>query len=159
MEQRPDSHYESDKRIFVIFYCCFTFGTILNIFLLLSANSFAGYLLKNCCTYSLQISQAGRHLCNLAPLLFFESIWIANRDLERIMDFQFFLHNSKTYHPIFNFNISMRRSLLVLYFIFFDLRALTHLWGRYGSKTVFLIVFGIWLFPLQSNQNLACTIL
>ena len=100
---------------FIVF---FIFGAILNIILLLSANSFAGYLLKKCFTYSLQISQAGRHLCNLAPLLLFESIWIASRDLEHIMDFQFFLHNSKTYYPIFNFNTSIRRSLLVLYFIF-----------------------------------------
>ena len=34
------------------------------------------------------------------------------------MDFRFFLHISKPYHLIFNFNTSMRRSLLVLYFIF-----------------------------------------
>ena len=59
-----------------------------------------------------------RHLCNLAPLLFFKSIWIASRDLECIMDFQFFLHNSKTCYPIFNLNTSICRSLLVLYFIF-----------------------------------------
>ena len=36
------------------------------------------------------------------------------------MHFQVLLHISKTYYPIINFNTSTRRSLLVLYFIFFD---------------------------------------
>ena len=97
------------------------------LFSFLSANSIAGYLLKNCYTYSLQTLHTGRPLSDLVQGLFFVSIRITSRDLERIMDFQFFLHISTTYHSIFNFNTSMRRSLLVLYFIFFDLRALANL--------------------------------
>ena len=69
------------------------------------------------------------------------------------MDIQFFLHISKTYHPIFTFDNSIRRSSLVLYFILFDLRALANVGGRYSSKTVFLILFGIYFFSLQSNQK------
>ena len=109
-----------------IFYCFSTFGTILNIILLSSMNLIAGYLLKNCSTYSLQTSHTGRPLSQLVQGLFFESIQIASWDLECIMDFQFFLHISKTFHLIFNFNTSMRRLLLVLYFIFFDLRSLAN---------------------------------
>ena len=110
-----------------IFYCFSTFGTILNIILFLSANSVAPKYLKNCYTYSFYTSHTGRPLPNLVQVIFFESIWIVSHDLECIMGFQFFLNISKTYYPIFNFNTSIRRSLLVLYFIFFDLRPLANL--------------------------------
>ena len=130
-------------RLSFIVFLLSVLSLILLLFSYLSANSFDGYLLKNCYTYSLQTSHTGRPLSDLVQGLFFESIRIAIRDLECIMDFQFFLHISTSYHSIFNFNTSLRRSLLVLYFIFFDLRALANLWGRYGSKTVFLIVFGM----------------
>ena len=113
------------------------------VILFLSANSIAPKYLKNCYTYSFYTSHTGRPLSNQVQVIFFELMRIVSRDLERIMGFQFFLNISKTYNPIFNFNTSIRRSLLVLYFIFFDLRPLANLWERYGSKTVFLIVFGI----------------
>ena len=73
---------------------------------------------KKLCTYSLQASHTGKPLSHLAPVLLFESIQTVSWDLECIIDMQSFLHISKTYHPILNFNTSIRRSLLVLYFIF-----------------------------------------
>ena len=39
------------------------------------------------------------------------------------------------------------------HFISFELRALAHLWGHYGSKTSFLHRFWLITFLLQSNQN------
>ena len=53
------------------------------------------YLLKNCYTYSLQISHTGRpgHVSSCARFIF-RVIRIASRNLECIMDFQFSLHIS-----------------------------------------------------------------
>ena len=119
--------YLKDSDYIGIFYCFCTFGTILNIIILLSANLIASYLLKNCYTDSLQTSHTGRPLCYLVQGLLLESIRIASRDLECVMFLQFFLHISRTYHPIIKFNTSTHRSLLVLYFIFFELRVVTHL--------------------------------
>ena len=50
-----------------IFYCFSTFGTILNIIIiiLLSANPVVGYLLKDCYIYSLQTLHTGRPLSHL----------------------------------------------------------------------------------------------
>ena len=126
------SRWRSNRDLLTV--ACNCSPPVLLLFSYLSANSIACYLLKNCYTYSLQTSHTGRSLSDLVQRLFFVSIRIASRDLERIMDFQFFLHISTTNNSIFNFNTSMRRSLLVLYFIFFDLRALANLWGRYGHS-------------------------
>ena len=56
-------------------------------------------------------------------------------DLEPDPCFQIFPNISKTNYRIFNCNISNRRSVQELPFIFFELRAATCLWGRYDPKT------------------------
>ena len=60
-----------DSDVIGIFYCFPTFGTMLTIILLSSANSIAGYLLKKCYIYSLQTSHTGRPLSYLVQGLFF----------------------------------------------------------------------------------------
>ena len=77
--------------------------SLILLFSFLSANPIVGYLLKDYYTYSLKSSHTCRPLSDLVQGLFFESIQITSQDLECIMDFPFFLHISKTYHPIFNF--------------------------------------------------------
>ena len=56
-------------------------------------------------------------------------------DLEPDPCFQIFLNISETNYRIFNCNMYNRRSSQELPFIFFELRALTCLWGRYDPKT------------------------
>ena len=63
------------------------------------------------------------------------SIHITVLDLEPHLDFQTFPIISKTYHQIFNCSTSKHRSGQELPFIFFELRALTCLWGRCDPKT------------------------
>ena len=100
-----------------IFYCFSTFDTILIIILLSFRKLNCSRISKKSTALTTsKLNQAGRPLSHLVHFLFFELIRIVSRDLECIMYFQVLLHISKTYHPIINFNISARRSLLVLYF-------------------------------------------
>ena len=75
------------------------------------------------------VSHKTSHTCGPLPLvvhlIFFEPIQIAIPDLEPNPCFQTPLIISKTYHWIFNCNISNRRSGQELPFIFFELRAPT----------------------------------
>ena len=98
------------------------FDTILNIIVLLSLRKL------NCPQISekllhLQISNTNRHT-QIDPCLivckwvFFLFIWIFSHNLERIMDFQFFLHIPNTYYLAINCNTSTCRSLLVASTIF-----------------------------------------
>ena len=70
-------------------------------------------------------------------------------DLEPNLCFQTLLIISKTYHRIFNCNISKRRSGQELPFIFFELRAPTCLWGRYDPKTENFTLFYIYLLHIH----------
>ena len=130
------------EHYFGIFYCFLNFGTIL-IILHDSGPAFALANLWNRNTFSHQTSQTCGPLPLVVHLIFFETIWITILDLEPNLDFKIILNISKTNNGIFITNISNCRSGQVLPFIFFDLRALVNLWGRYGWKTSILTVFGI----------------
>ena len=106
-----------------IFYCFLSFGTILFIILFFSTSPFARENLRNRNVFSHQTSHTCRPLPLIVHLIFFERIWITILDLEPNPCFQTFLIISKTYHRIFNCNISKRRSGQELPFIFFELRA------------------------------------
>ena len=114
-----------DSEFFGMFYCFFSFGTILFIILFFSGPPFARKNLRNNNTFNHQTS----HTCRPSPLImhmiFFELIRITILDLEPNPCFQTLLIISKTYHWIFNCNTSKRRSGQELPFIFFELRAPT----------------------------------
>ena len=88
--------------------------------------------LRNRNTFSHQTSYTCGPLPLVVHLILFETIWITILDLEPNLDFKIILNISKTNHGIFISNVSNCRSGQVLPFIFFDLRALVNLWGRYG---------------------------
>ena len=100
------------------------------------------------------VSHKTSHTCGTLPLvvhlIFFEPIQIAILDLEPNPCFQTPLIISKTYHWIFNCNISNRRSGQELPFIFFELRAPTCLWGRYDPKNENFTLFYIYLLHIHS---------
>ena len=100
------------------------------------------------------VSHKTSHTCGPLPLvvhlIFFEPIQITILDLEPNPCFQTPLIISKTYHWIFNCNISNRRSGQELPFIFFELRAATCLWGRYDLKTENFTHFYIYLLHIHS---------
>ena len=123
-----------------IFYCFFSFGTIL--FIIPSSESpFACENLRNRNAFSHQTSHTCRPSPLIVHLIFFEPIQIPILDLDANPCFQIFLNISKTYHRIFNCNISKRRSGQELPFIFFELRAPTCLWGRYDKNPKILHFF------------------
>ena len=106
------------------FYCFLIFGTILLI-LFIPDCPLLSRISETTPSFSYQTS----HTCGPLPLdvhlIFFEPIWITILYLEPNLDFQIFLNFSKTNHRIFNCDISNHRSVQVLPFIFFELRALT----------------------------------
>ena len=112
---------------FRIFYCFFSFGTILFIILFFSGRAFALANLQNRNTFTHQTS----HTCGPLPLvmhvIFFEPIRITILHLEPNPCFQIFLNISEANDRIFNCNISKSRSGQELPFIFFELRAPTRL--------------------------------
>ena len=97
------------------------------LFFFFSGRAFALANLRNRNTVSHKTSHTCGPLPLVVHLIFFEPIQIAILDLEPNPCFQTPLIISKTYHWIFNCNISNRRSGQELPFIFFELRALTYL--------------------------------
>ena len=132
-----------------IFHCFSSFGTILFI-IPFSESTFARKNLRNPNDFSHQTSHTCRPLPLIVHLIFFERIRITILDLEPNLDFQTFLIISKTYHRIFNSNISKRRSGQELPFILFELRALACLWGRYDPKPKNFALFYIYLLHIHS---------
>ena len=80
-------------------------------------------------------------------------------DLEPNPCFQIFLNISEISDRIFNCNISMHRSGQELPFIFFELRALTCLWGRYDPKTENFTLFYIYLLHIHSISKTFYTLI
>ena len=115
-----------------------------------SGPAFARENLRNRNAFSHQTSHTCRPSPLIVHLIFFERIQITILDLEANPCFQIFLNISKTYHRIFNCDISKRRSGQELPFIFFELRALTCLWGRYDPKTENFTLFYIYLLHIHS---------
>ena len=109
-----------------IFYCFSNFGTILIIIILFFSRQAIGIAnLPNRTTFSHQTALIYGPLSDGVHKSILVSIHITVLDLEPNLDFQTFLIISKTYHRIFNCNTSRRRSGQELPFIFFELRAPT----------------------------------
>ena len=109
-----------------IFYCFSNFGTILIIIILFFSGHVIGNAnLRNRTTFSHQTPLIYEPLSNDVHKSILVSIQITVLDLEPNPDFQSFLIISKTYHQIFKYNTSKRRSGQELPFIFFELRAPT----------------------------------
>ena len=130
----------------------FSFGTILFI-LFFSASAIALANLRNRNSFSHQTSHTRGPLTLVVHLIFFELIRITILDLEPNPCFQIFLNTFETTNRIFNCNISKRRSGQELPFIFFELRALTCLWGRYDPKTENFTLFYIYLLYIHSHSR------
>ena len=112
-----------DSEFFGIFYCFFSFCTILCIILFFSGPPFARKNLRNHNSFNHQTSHTCGPLSLVVHMIFFEPIRITILDLEPNPCFQIFLNISETNDRIFNCNISKRSSGQELPFIFFELRA------------------------------------
>ena len=122
-----------------------------------SGPAFARENLRNRNAFSHQTSHTCRPSPLIVHLIFFEPIRITILDLEANPCFQIFLNISKTYHRSFTCDISKRRSGQELPFLFFELRALTYLWGRYDPKTenftLFLLIFPPHRLPFKNISH------
>ena len=139
-----------DSEFFGIFYCFFNFGTILIFILFISGRAL--WQAKSPKPYHIQPPKS-THIWTLirrCAVRVSVSIQITILDLEPNPCFQTLLIISKTYHQIFNCNTSKCRSGQELLFIFFQLRALTCLWGRYDPKTENFTYFYIYLLHIHS---------
>ena len=133
--------------LFFVFRCYPFYYYYYSVF---SGPAFARKNLRNHNAFSHQTSHTCRPSPLIVHLIFFERIQITILDLEANPCFQISLYISKTYHRIFNCDISKRRSGQELPFIFFELRAPTCLWGRYDPKTESFTLFYIYLLHIHS---------
>ena len=131
------------------FNCCLQQQHSSYYYYLFSASPFARENLRNRNGFSHNISHTCRPLPLIVHLIFFERIRITVLDLEPNPCFQIFLNISEINDRIFNCNISKRRSGQELPFIFFELRAVTCLWGRYDPKTENFTLFYIYLLHMH----------
>ena len=146
----PSRSRSRSNRNFLTVACNCSILVIIIIYSVFSGPAFARENLRNRNAFSHQTS----HTCRPSPLIvhlvFIEPIRITILDLEANPCFMIFLNISKTYHRSFNCDISKRRSGQELPFIFFELRALTYLWGRYDPKTENFTLFYIYLLHIHS---------
>ena len=142
-----------DSELLRNLYCFFSFGIILFILFFFYRTGLCPQQISETATPSV----TKLHTTCSAPDIF-EPIRITILDLEPNPCFHIFLNISETNDRIFNCNISNRRSSQVLPSIFFELKALTCLWGRYDPKPENFTLFGIYLLHIHSLSKTLYTL-